>query len=86
MFLKNIKCFSKISNTWAKRGQISTIGGCGMLRYGFEILWASLGLELHVCRKREWDRMVEEVSHEGEQLTGTGQARRSHTKAPHPQA
>jgi len=44
-----------------------------MLRYGFEILGASLGPELHVCRKREWDRMVEEVSHEREQLTGVGE-------------
>jgi len=32
-----------------------------MLRYGLEILGASLGPELHVCRKLDLDRMVEEV-------------------------
>ena len=35
-----------------------------MLRYGLEILRASLGPELHVCRQRDWDRMVEEVMRE----------------------
>ena len=61
LFLKNIKYFSKIYNTLAKIGQISTIWGFGMLRYGFEILGASLGSELHVCRNLGLDRMVEGV-------------------------
>ena len=32
-----------------------------MLRYGLEILRASLGPELHVCRNLDLDRMMEEV-------------------------
>ena len=32
-----------------------------MLRDGLEIIRASLGPELHVCRKLAWDRMVAEV-------------------------
>jgi len=32
-----------------------------MLRYGLEILRASLGPELHVCRNLELDRMLGEV-------------------------
>ncbi len=32
-----------------------------MLRYGLEILRASLGSELHVCRQLDLERTVEEV-------------------------
>jgi len=43
------------------------ISGCGIGRYGWEILRVYLGSKLHIFRKLDLDRMVEEMLRE---LTG----------------
>ena len=48
-------------------GQNWMISGCGIGRYGWEILRVYLGSKLHIFRKLDLDRMVEEMLRE---LTG----------------